>query len=87
MKNLEELYRDILSNEELKAQFAEAIKAQKLEEFLKAQGCEATPEEVKEFLESQKDASVDVLDSIAGGIDDISGSKIANYPGFSGPCL
>ena len=86
MKNLEELYRDILSNEELKAQFAEAIKAQKLEEFLKAQGCKATPEEVKEFLESQKDASVDVLDSIAGGIDDISGSKIANYPGFSGPC-
>ena len=86
MITIEELYKAILADNDLKVQCAEAIKANKLDEFLKAQGCKATPEEVKEFLESQKDASVDVLDSIAGGIDDISGSKIANYPGFSGPC-
>ena len=76
MKNLEDLYKEILADQELKAQCGEAIKAQKLEEFLKAQGCEATPEEVKEFLENQKEASAEVLDSVSGGIDDISGFKM-----------
>ena len=67
MKTIEELYKEIIENSELKAKAAEAIKAQKLDEFLKAQGCEATLEEVKAFLESKKEVSVDELDSAAGG--------------------
>lgn len=67
MKTLEELYKDILASEELKLQCAEAIKAQKLEDFLKAHECEATMEEVKAFLESKKEVSMDKLDAVAGG--------------------
>ena len=67
MKTLEDLYKEILADQELKAQCGEAIKAQKLEEFLKAHECEATMEEVKVFLESKKEVSADELDAVAGG--------------------
>ena len=67
MKTIEELYKSIVADNELKSQCAEAIKAGKLEEFLKAQGCNATVEEVKAFLESKKEASLDELDTTAGG--------------------
>ena len=73
MKTIEELYKEILENSELKAQAADAIKTQKLDEFLKAQGCEATMEEVKAFLESRKEVSPDELESAAGGCDDTDG--------------
>ena len=67
MKTIEELCKAVLADNDLKAQCAEAIKAQKLDEFLKAQGCGATAEEVKAFLESKKEVSVDELDDTAGG--------------------
>ena len=67
MKTIEELYKSILADSDLKAQCAEAIKANKLGEFLKAQGCDATAEDVKTFFESKKEASFDELDSVAGG--------------------
>ena len=71
MKNIQELYSEIMNNEELKAQFIEAANAGKQEEFLKAHGCEATLEEVKTFLEAKQseDAplSLDELDNAAGG--------------------
>lgn len=35
---IEALYKKIIASDELKAAFAEAVKAQKLDEFLKAQG-------------------------------------------------
>ena len=69
MKTLEELYKEILADNALKVQAADAIKEQKLDEFLKAQGCEASMEEVKAFLESKKEVSADELDSAAGGCD------------------
>lgn len=49
---IEALYKKIIASDELKAAFAEAVKAQKLDEFLKAQGCEATEAEVVDFLKS-----------------------------------
>ena len=67
MKNLEDLYKEILADQELKAKCGEAIKAQKLEEFLKAHECEATMEDVKAFMESKKEVSPDGLDILAGG--------------------
>ena len=71
MKTIQELYSEIMNNEELKAQFIEAAKAGKQEEFLKANGCEATLEEVKTFLEAKQseDAplSFDELENAAGG--------------------
>ena len=71
MKTIQELYSEIMANQELKAQFIEAAKAGKQEAFLKEHGCEATLEEVKTFLEAkqQEDAplSLDELDNAAGG--------------------
>ena len=71
MKTIQEMYNEIMANKELKAQLIEAAKAGKQEEFLKAQGCEATLEEVKAFLEAKtkEDAplSLDELENAAGG--------------------
>ena len=71
MKTIQELYNEIMASKELKAQFIDAAKAGKQEEFLKAHGCEATLEEVKAFLEAnqKEDAplSFDELENAAGG--------------------
>jgi len=71
MKSIQELYNEIMESQELKAQFIEAAKAGKQEEFLKANGCEATLEEVKTFLEARQkeDAplALDELENAAGG--------------------
>ena len=71
MKTIQELYNEIMGSQELKAQFIEAAKAGKQEEFLKAHGCEATLEEVKAFLEAKQNEdaplSLDELDNAAGG--------------------
>ena len=71
MKTIQELYSEIMANQELKEQFIEAANAGKQEEFLKAHGCEATLEDVKAFLEAKQkeDAplSLDELDNAAGG--------------------
>ena len=71
MKTIQELYSEIMGNQELKAKFIEAAKAGKQETFLKEHGCEATLEEVAAFLKakSEEDAplSVDELENSAGG--------------------
>ena len=71
MKTMQELYNEVMADKELKAQFVEAANAGKLETFLKEQGCEATAEEVKAFLEAKanEDAplSFDELENAAGG--------------------
>ena len=71
MKTIEEFYKEILADSDLKAQCAEAIRGGKLDEFLKAQSCAATADEIKAFLDSKNEASKEVsfdeLDSTAGG--------------------
>ena len=71
MKTIQELYTEVMENQELKAQFIEAANAGKQEAFLKEHGCEATLEEVKAFLEAKQkeDAplSVNELENAAGG--------------------
>ena len=71
MKTIQELYNEIMANQELKAQFIEAAKAGKQEEFLKNHGCEAGLDQVAAFLKAkaEEDAplSMDELDNAAGG--------------------
>ena len=71
MKTIQELYSEVMANQELKAQFIESAKAGKQEAFLKEHGCEATLEEVKAFLEAKQNEdaplSLDELENSAGG--------------------
>ena len=68
---IEALYKKIIASDELKAAFAEAVKAQKLDEFLKSQGCEAAGAEIMDFLKSLQKAegelADDELSAVAGG--------------------
>ncbi|MBR4575981.1 MAG: hypothetical protein IKO25_02150 [Clostridia bacterium] len=71
MKTIQELYSEVMNNQELKEKFIEAAKDGKQEAFLKEHGCEATLEEVKAFLEAKakEDAplSLGELENAAGG--------------------
>lgn len=68
---IEALYKRIIASDELKSAFVEAVKAQKLGDFLKAQGCEATEAEVVDFLKSLRkgegELADDELSAVAGG--------------------
>lgn len=73
MKTVQELYSEIIASDELKKAFVEAMKASKLGDFLKAHGCEATEEEIQEFIEAKaaEDAPIELSDEelmrVAGG--------------------
>ena len=71
MKTVQEFYKEVMANEELKEQFIEAAKAGRQEEFLKEHGCDATAAEVSAFLDAKanEDAplSFDELENAAGG--------------------
>ena len=71
MKTIQELYNQIMASQELKAQLIEAAKAGKQEEFLKAHGCEANPQEIAAFLQAKQNEdaplSFDELENAAGG--------------------
>ena len=67
MKSLAEFYNEICADEGLKEQLKEAAEANIIEDFFKEHGCEATADEVKDFIKSQKEVNLDELDSSAGG--------------------
>ena len=71
MKTIQELYNEVMENQELKEKFIEAANAGKQEAFLKEHGCDATVEEVVAFLKAknEEDAplSLDELENSAGG--------------------
>ena len=68
---IEALYKEIIASDELKSAFVEAVKAQKLDEFLKSQGCDAAGAEIMDFLKALQKAegelADDELNSVAGG--------------------
>lgn len=68
---IEALYKRIIASDELKFAFIEAVKAQKLDEFLKSQGCDATEAEVIDFIKSlqkgEGELADDELSAVAGG--------------------
>ena len=71
MKTLQDLYKEVMASDELKAAFAQAAKDKKVADFLKANGCDATEEEFKTFLAekagSDKALSEEDLENVAGG--------------------
>lgn len=71
MKTIEQLYTELLSSEGMKKELAKAMKENKVEEFLKANGCNATVKEavafMKEKSKKQGEISDAELDSISGG--------------------
>ena len=69
MKSLEELYKEVQDNEELKKDFITAFKEGQIESFLKAHDCDAAVSDVMVFLNSTKEevASEDDLAKVAGG--------------------
>ena len=89
MKTLQELYKEIINSDELKIAFTEAAKAGKALEFIKAQGCETTEEELKAFLSKQSgELSDDELDNAAGGTcnNETTGETLISifvFPGVS----
>ena len=73
MKTLQELYSEIIASDERKKAFVEAMKEGKLGDFLQAHDCEATEEDVVEFIETKAaedtpiELGVDELNLVAGG--------------------
>ncbi len=68
---LQELYSKVMASEELKRSFAEAAQDEgKLEAWLKANGSDATVEQLGEFLKAKQtigEVSDDELENVAGG--------------------
>lgn len=83
MKSLETLYKEVLADEELKKSFTEAVKENQAEEFLKANGCEASVEEVEAFLKEKQERQGKIadeeLDSVAGGCGSSSKSSASGH--------
>ena len=71
MKTVQELYNEVMSNKELKAELVEAAKTGRFPEFLKEHGCDASLEEVAAFLKEKANEdsplSFDELGNAAGG--------------------
>ena len=73
MKSLHELYDEVKGDDALKKSFVEALREGATEGFLREHGCEATSEELREFLEGKSrendysELSADELAVIAGG--------------------
>ena len=53
METIEELFRKVLDDEDLRASFGQALEGDRLEVFLRENGCEAAPSEVREALEGR----------------------------------
>ena len=70
MKTIQELYKEVMASDELKKALLDAAKDGKVMDFLKANGCDATEEELKALFEKKsedKELTADELDNIAGG--------------------
>ena len=95
MKTIQELYSGIIASDEQKKAFTEAMKAGKLEDFLKAHDCEATAEEVKEYIETKasEDAPMELSDNelkhvaAASGIHSDTCRCTGNTCGCSNTCI
>lgn len=74
MKTLKELFDAIAKDEKLNIAFLEAVKADRIDAFLKENGCDATKEDVKAYLQEEADKvkalSPEDLAKIAGGTFD-----------------
>ena len=73
MKTVEELLKEMDANKDLQGEFGQAVEADKLDEFLKKQDCEASVGELIDFVKAKESASkkldADELKEVAGGRD------------------
>lgn len=71
MKTLEELYNEVIADDNLKQAFFEAAQNNTTEDFLKSNGCDATAEDLLDFLKNRNketvELSFDELSEVAGG--------------------
>ncbi len=71
MKNLQQLFDEVMANEDLKSKFTESAKKGTLAAFAKEHGVEASEDEIKAFIseKSSEDAplSLNDLANAAGG--------------------
>ena len=71
MKTIQELCNEVMVSEALKEELKEASQKGKVEEFLKQHDCNATTDELMNFLEGMQgeneDLSLDDLELVAGG--------------------
>lgn len=69
MRTIEDLYKEIQADKELKQEFVSAFKEGQIEEFLSAHDCDAKAADVMVFLKETQDevASEDDLAKVAGG--------------------
>ena len=76
MKSLQEVYEEVKKSDDLKRALSEAVKAGKVTEFLKAHDCDATVDELKEFVAEKvnRDKPIELseeeLEKVAGGMGD-----------------
>ena len=75
MKSLQELYEEVKASDDLKRALAESVRAGKVTEFLKANGCDSTFDELKEFVAEKMNSdkpleefSEEQLGLVAGGV-------------------
>ena len=73
MKTLQKFYEEVKVSDELKKEFAQAVRADKITDFLKAHDCDATADDLREFLAGKTAQNKklklddDELDLAAGG--------------------
>ena len=74
MKTLQELYKEVMASPEMKKEFIDAAGNKEngrrnLEDFLKKNGCDATFDELKLFLNDRSEDEIgeDELEAVAGG--------------------
>ena len=70
MKTLDELYHEVMADDSLKSEYIEAAGNGGAADFLKAHGCEATEQELEEFMKNggkSGELSDDELDNVAAG--------------------
>ena len=71
MRTIEEFYKEVQGNEDLKKEFITAFKEGRVEDFLSAHDCDASAADIMAFLNGAKEeiASEDDLAKVAGGCD------------------
>ena len=74
MKNVEELYREVLASEALKKEFL-ALRPEEVEGIAAKYGCEAKPDEIKAFFEAKRNEPGELSDA---ELDQVAGGKGAN---------
>lgn len=65
---LEQLYEDVIANEDKKKEFLEAAKNKQIDAFLKKYDCPATKEEIVQFVKDKKEGELsdEELDMVSG---------------------